>query len=475
MTAKARATLNSDADTNLADNTAGDISALDVRTIIKDLADSAYIATDDGAPLTNAAAFATAAQGATADAALPKSGGTMTGNILMSAAETVDGRDLSVDGAKLDGIESGAQANTVGSVNSKTGTVVINPDDLDDTATTHKFTTAGDISKLAGIESGATADQTASEILTAIKTVDGALSGLDADLLDGNEATAFASAAQGALAASALQNIVEDTTPQLGGNLDLNGHTITGLVIGTDVQAHDADLDTIAGLTATTDNFIQAKSNAWASRTPAQVTADLIAVVGDSGSGGTKGLVPAPGAGDAAAGKFLKADGTWATAGGGATLVSNQQPTSNVTSVEATGLSSYRTVRVLLAFTNLSAASPVTYSFQARTSGGTWRTLLSNNSLSGDSTSSIFMTINIMNFNQASEKLFWGATVTGTNVLDDSSASNDGNVNFPYNRLSYNSYSEVWDEVRILSDQASSIGGATADQRGRMMVYGEAA
>lgn len=41
-------------------------------------------------------------------------------------------------------------------------------------------------------------------------------------------------------------------------------------------------------------------------------TALLTAVVGDSGSGGTKGLVPAPAAGDAAAGKFLKADGSFA-------------------------------------------------------------------------------------------------------------------------------------------------------------------
>lgn len=32
---------------------------------------------------------------------------------------------------------------------------------------------------------------------------------------------------------------------------------------------------------------------------------------GDSGLGGAKGAVPAPAAGDAAAGKFLKADGTW--------------------------------------------------------------------------------------------------------------------------------------------------------------------
>lgn len=35
--------------------------------------------------------------------------------------------------------------------------------------------------------------------------------------------------------------------------------------------------------------------------------------VGDSGSGGVRGTVPAPAAGDAAAGKVLRADGTWAT------------------------------------------------------------------------------------------------------------------------------------------------------------------
>lgn len=44
---------------------------------------------------------------------------------------------------------------TVNSVNGYTGDVVLNPDDLDDTLTTHKFTSAGDISKLSGIESGA--------------------------------------------------------------------------------------------------------------------------------------------------------------------------------------------------------------------------------------------------------------------------------------------------------------------------------
>lgn len=50
---------------------------------------------------------------------------------------------------------------------------------------------ASDGSKLDGIESGATADQTAAQILTAIKTVDGAGSGLDADTLDGLQASSF--------------------------------------------------------------------------------------------------------------------------------------------------------------------------------------------------------------------------------------------------------------------------------------------
>ena len=40
-------------------------------------------------------------------------------------------------------------------------------------------------------------------------------------------------------------------------------------------------------------------------------------MVGDAGAGGTHGLVPAPGAGDTAAGKFLKADGTWQVPPGG--------------------------------------------------------------------------------------------------------------------------------------------------------------
>lgn len=54
--------------------------------------------------------------------------------------------------------------------------------------------TAAQVRTLLNIEDGATADQTAAEILAALLTVDGAGSGLDADLLDGISSAGFATA-----------------------------------------------------------------------------------------------------------------------------------------------------------------------------------------------------------------------------------------------------------------------------------------
>lgn len=73
-----------------------------------------------------------------------------------------------------------------------TSVVVNSSDGTDGTINSATQTLAGvmsaaDKTKLDGIEVGATGDQTANEILTSLKTVDGSGSGLDADLLDGQE------------------------------------------------------------------------------------------------------------------------------------------------------------------------------------------------------------------------------------------------------------------------------------------------
>lgn len=53
--------------------------------------------------------------------------------------------------------------------------------------------------------------------------------------------------------------------------------TAAASVIGTDVEAHDADLTTIAGLSPTNDDLLQRKSGAWTNRTIAQLLTDLAA------------------------------------------------------------------------------------------------------------------------------------------------------------------------------------------------------
>ena len=79
-------------------------------------------------------------------------GAAVTGNI--SVTGTVDGRDVASDGSKLDGIESGATADQTAA---EIRTLVESASD------SNVFTDA-DHSKLNGIESGATADQTKSDI-----------------------------------------------------------------------------------------------------------------------------------------------------------------------------------------------------------------------------------------------------------------------------------------------------------------------
>lgn len=66
--------------------------------------------------------------------------------------------------------------------------------------------------------------------------------------------------------------------------------TNLGLAIGTNVQAYDADLAAIAGLTPTDDDLVQRKAGAWTNRTPAQLKTDLALSKSDVGLGNVANL-----------------------------------------------------------------------------------------------------------------------------------------------------------------------------------------
>ena len=64
-----------------------------------------------------------------------------------------------------------------------------------------------------------------------------------------------------------------------------------------------------------------------------------VAFTGDSGSGGVKGMVPAPAAGDAAANKYLKASGSWVAVSSASTTetLTNKRITPRVTTITSSG------------------------------------------------------------------------------------------------------------------------------------------
>jgi len=139
----------------------------------------------------------------------------------------------SAERTKLSGIATGAEVNAVDSVNTQTGAVVLDADDISDASTTNKFTTAADITKLAGIEASADVTDTANV------TAAGAL--MDSEVTNLAQVKAFdssdyATAAQGTTADSALQDVVDDTSPQLGGNLDVQANRITTSTTNGDIE-----------------------------------------------------------------------------------------------------------------------------------------------------------------------------------------------------------------------------------------------
>ena len=92
---------------------------------------------------------------------------------------------------------------------------------------------AAQFNKLGGIETGATQDQTPAQHLADIKTVDGAGSGLDADLLDGQNASAFLGVGAKAADSNLLDGINSTSFVRDTGNETIAGiKTFSGQVVG---------------------------------------------------------------------------------------------------------------------------------------------------------------------------------------------------------------------------------------------------
>jgi hypothetical protein len=76
--------------------------------------------------------------------------------------------------------------------------------------------------------------------------------------------------------------------------------SVAGTLGGTAVSVGDVLVALVDTPGSTSSNWMVLQGN-------------VVAFTGDSGSGGSEGLVPAPAAGDSAANKFLKANGQWAS------------------------------------------------------------------------------------------------------------------------------------------------------------------
>ncbi len=144
-------------------------------------------------------------------------------------------------------------AGAVDSVNGQTGTVVLDADDISDTSTTNKYTTAGDISKLAGIAAGAEVNA-----VDSVNTQTGAVV-LDADdISDTSTTNKYTTAADISKLAGieALADVTDATNVAAAGAAMLTGATFTGNVNVTGeltADSYNETYDALSGTTPTVD------------------------------------------------------------------------------------------------------------------------------------------------------------------------------------------------------------------------------
>lgn len=247
---------------------------------------------------------------------------------------------------------SGASGGTVTSVGISVGTG-LSVGGTNPVTSTGTITLALDATlvSLAGYNTNGLLTQTAADTFTG-RTITGTTNKIavtDGDGVSGNPTLTIASGYVGQTSIVTTGTLTTGATGS-GFTVALSTSTITGTLPAANMPALTGDVTTSAGAVATTIvanavtlakmaqiatlrilGRVTASTGNVESLTGTQATTILDAFVGDSGSGGTKGIVPAPAAGDAAAGKFLKADGAWGAVSGaaGGTVTSVSVVTAN--------------------------------------------------------------------------------------------------------------------------------------------------
>ena len=129
--------------------------------------------------------------------------------------------------------EKSLNSDSVASVNGQTGVVVLDADDLSDAATTNKFATSAQLAKVDHLTVTQAVDLDTMESDTATNNAKVSADGLVTTHSDVTSAGsgAIITVGERALVASAMQDLSDDTTPSLGGDLAL----------GANVVIHDGD------------------------------------------------------------------------------------------------------------------------------------------------------------------------------------------------------------------------------------------